>query len=422
MDERVPINEEQLGHFIGQLARDIEAIKSSPKTEELFVGEMDGVRMGALLVKRTYRAEHGRLVPMTDDKQNPICLGDVPYAELSPPFVSPIIAGDESHAFKRMTDVIVQASAQAYGKNTTKTTVGLRFGKIEREIVVYGDRRGEFDLMGNPRFSEPEPFDSIPIRWDYAYGGFDKWGFKRKGIPFLDAIKPKPEWEIGSATPYHYPRNPAGCGFLLELDKETFTNLAIPNLEHPFAPLVPAAMAVGEVERWMRGPLPAAWDFQPLDWFPRCGYLGATPPYIDEGIPLAEVTRGYVAKDILSIPSFLKAKRHADYRLEFLQSAAPGLAVPLVSPDEQFVLTNVHPEEKSHWFSLPGELPSVLVELAPGNVVEADPKLVTVVIRVDLGEVECLWSARFPLPPELSEEDLLEARRVVQWKRPGKRG
>jgi hypothetical protein len=172
----------------------------------------------------------------------------------------------------------------------------------------------------------------------------------------------------------------------------------------------------------MRGPLPAAWDFQPLDWFPRCGYLGSTPPYKDEGVLLAEIMRGFAAKDILSIKSFLKATRQSDYRVELMQSAAPGLTVPIVAPDELFVLTNVHPVERSHRFSLPGEVPSVLVELAPGNVLEAEPKLLTVVIRVDLGEVECLWRAQFPLPPELAEEDLLDARRVVQWKRPGKRG
>lgn len=420
MDDRVSIDEEQLGHFVKGLARGLETYGPTPKTEQLFGGEVNRVRMAALLVKRTYQVERGRLVPVSEDQQNPICLTDVPYAELSPPRVSPLIAADESFAFKRWTDVVVQASAQSYGKKINKTTVGLRFGKTEREIVVHGDRRGEFDSVGKPRFSEAEAFDSIPIRWDHAYGGFDKWAWKRNGIPSLAFLKPKPDWELGSATPYHYPRNPAGCGFLVDLDEESFTHLAIPNLEHPFAPLSPASLAIGKVERWIHGPLPAAWDFQPLDWFPRSGYLGLVHPYEDEGAPLAEVVHGLAARDILAIESCLRVKDPADYRREFMQSAAPGLAVPGVAPNELFVLTNVHPEERSHRFTLSGEVPQVLVELGPGRAVEAEPKLVTVVIRVDLNEIECLWSARFEIPAEMSEDDVVALRRVVLWKRPGK--
>lgn len=424
MADRVHIDEEQLGQFIAQLVRDGEsqAQGAGSRTEALFAGEMNGARMGALLLKRTYQVERGRLEPMPIDQQNPICLTDVPYMEVNAPRVSPLIAADESFAFKRWTDVVVQGNAYAYAPRTTKTTAGLRFGKIEREINVYGDRLGDVDRLGLPRFSDPKPFEYIPIRWDYAYGGFDVWAWRRKGLPFLDAIKPKPEWELGASTPYHYPRNPAGRGFLLELDEESFKNLRIPNLEHPFAPLSPATMAVGTAEDWIRGPLPAAWDFVPLDWFPRSGYLGATPPYLNKGqnIVPAEVARGWAAKDLLSIKSILHTTKASDYRLEFMQAAAPGLAVPAVAPNELFVLTHLHPGEKTHRIELSGEVPSVLVEVFPGKIIEAEPKLITVVLRVDLGEVECLWSARFPLPAEFSEDDLLETRRVVQWKRPGK--
>jgi len=422
MEEDVPIDEEGLAHFISHLAREIQSQKPEPKTEALFAGEIDGVRMGALLVKRTYKSEGGRLVPAPDDEQNPVCLGDIPYAEVPPPLVSPLIAADESFAFKRMTDVVVQASAYAYEPRTTKTTVSFRFGKIEREILVYGDRSGDHDEKGKPCFSDPRPFDAIPIRWDHAYGGFDAWAFRRRGLAEIEALKPKPEWELGRATPYHYPRNPAGCGFLLELDRETFEGLAIPNLEHPFAPLSPGRLAIGDPEYWLRGPLPACWDFQPLDWFPRCGYLGMTPPYKDEGFAPAEITRGLAAKDLLSIKPFLHVTRPSEYRVELMQAAAPGLTVPRIAPDERFVFTNLHPHKRTHTIDLPGEVPRVLLELEPGRVTEGEPHLVTVVLRVDLAEVECLWSVRFPLPPALSEDDLLEATRVVQWKRAGKRG
>jgi hypothetical protein len=75
------------------------------------------------------------------------------------PRVSPIIAGAEGFAFRSATDVVVEANAHAYASKATRTTGGLRFGKIVREIVVHGDRRGEFDRTGKPRFSVAAPFD-----------------------------------------------------------------------------------------------------------------------------------------------------------------------------------------------------------------------------------------------------------------------
>ena len=38
-EENVPLDEEQLAHFVRQLARDARAIDESPKTEQLFIGE-----------------------------------------------------------------------------------------------------------------------------------------------------------------------------------------------------------------------------------------------------------------------------------------------------------------------------------------------------------------------------------------------
>lgn len=420
MDEEVALDEEQLASFLKRMAREIAGTKPSPKTEQLFVGEEAGIRMGALLVKRTYKPEGGKLVPA--EEQNPVCLLDVPYAELRPPRVSPLFAADESFAFKRATDVVVQASAYAYAPKTTKTTVGLRFGSISREIVVYGDRVGEYDKTGKPRFSEPEPFESIPVRWDHAFGGFDVHAWKRRGLPGLDAIRPKPEWDLGTATPYHYPRNPCGSGFLIDLDEESFTGLVIPNLEHPFAPLTPSRLAVGDPASWMRGPLPACWDFQALDWFPRCAYLGMIPHYKKEGFAPAEITRGFAPEDLLQTKNFLHVKSRDEYRPELMQSAAPGLTVPSVPPNERFVLTNLHPRKPTFTIDLPGEVPEVLLSLEPGKATLAVARIVTVVLRVDLDEVEVLWCAKFPLPQAITEDDLMNARRVVSWKMPGKKG
>jgi hypothetical protein len=105
-----------------------------------------------------------------------------------------------------------------------------------------------------------------------------------------------------------------------------------------------------------------------------------------------------------------------------MQAAAPGLAVASVAPDERFLLTNLHPRKPSHTIELPGEVPRLLIELGPGQAAEAESRLVTVVLRVDLDEIELLWSARFPVPPEMPEDDLIKARRAVTWHHPGRKG
>ena len=68
---------------------------------------------------------------------------------------------------------------------------------------------------------------------DPPFTGFDVWAWKRRGIPGIDLLKPKPEWGLGYATPYHYPRNPCGSGFLLDLDRESFTGLSLDPVEVP---------------------------------------------------------------------------------------------------------------------------------------------------------------------------------------------
>jgi hypothetical protein len=385
----------------------------------LFQSTRKGQRTIALLLKRTYKVENGACVLLPEEEQSPLCFQDVPYAEISPPRIAPIFAADEGFAFRPMTDVVIQACAYTYAPGVSRTTASVRFGKVEREIVVVGNRRGEHDALGRPRFSEPEPFELMPIRWDRAYGGFDAAALAKNGTPLLDEMKRlRPEHDFGR-TPYHYPRNPCGRGYLVEMTRDSFEGLSIPNLEHPFAPLSPKSLAVDGELRWMKGPLPAAWDFVGDDWFPRCAYLGMPPAFEpEEGVIPGEIKRGWAAEDLMSIPSLLHLSGPDDVRLEYAQAAAPGMSFPRVAPDERFVFSNMHRHKPVHTIDLPGEVPQATIELSPGKPTEMTPHLSTVVFRVDLGEVEMLWSARAEAPLGLTADELLAARRTVRWNRP----
>ncbi len=417
-----PVDPERLAESIRELAASLR--DEARQSEPVFFSDRDGLRLGAILLKRTYKVEAGACVLAPAEDQAPLNFREVPYAKLPLPRVAPIVAGDERYVFKAGTDLVIQASAQAYEPNVRKTTAGFRFGKVEREITVHGDRRGEVDALGRFRFSEAEAFESMPIRWDHAYGGYDKTAAKRGGLAYLKQMKRvRPEWEV-SMTKYHYPRNPCGSGYLVSLDEESFTGLAIPNLEHPFAPLTPERLAVGHILRWHRGLLPAAWDFQSVGWFPRSAYLGLSPSYHepDEAFTFAEVERGWAPKDIWRSKPLVHLDDPNEARLEIGNSAAPGMTFPEIAADERIELRNLHPRKPTHTVPLPGEVPVVHFELEPGVLTEALPQLNQVVLRVDLNEVELLWSARVPLPDKITEADLLDVRRVVRWKRGAEKG
>lgn len=417
----VPID---LQAFIATLQGMTQKLNSLPKvdpTVDIVTLEREEGRYAVVLAKRTYKIERGRCVLAPPEQQNPICFQEIPYAEVEPPMVSPIIAADESMAFKLATDLIIQGSAYAYDDKTRKTTASVRFGNVERSITVHGARHGDFDKLGRPCFSEAEPFEDVPLRWDRAYGGFDLIAFKRRGVPWLDSSRPKQDFHPLATTPYHYPRNPCGSGYLLEQDEESFYGLRIPQLEHPMSRVTPERIAVKTPDGWMRGPLPAAWDFQPLDFFPRCAYLGLPPSYEKETCPPAEIEFGYAPKDLLSIVPLMKAREPKDVRLEMTQVASPGMSFSHINPDETFELRNVRKEKPVYHLDLPGEIPRFLVELGPKDVVEPEPRINHVVLRLDLDEVEVLWSARFRLANDTQTDTLLNARRAITWSRPRER-
>lgn len=140
-----------------------------------------------------------------------------------------ILAADlDLYAYKKKTDIIVKGNAQLR-KPTRKLTAEVYLGKTRKSITVSGNRKATLGQSGKVIFSEPDYFEKIPLRYDYAYGGWDKTGeyaleihdpaeaaeYERAGI----------DWQAGS--PYKYPRNPAGKGYLVDLSTidDTATDL-----------------------------------------------------------------------------------------------------------------------------------------------------------------------------------------------------
>lgn len=375
-----------------------------------------GKRALALLIKRTYRITNHRCELAAPGDQEVLQEGEIPYRDdVPPPRVSPPAFVNDGQILRRRTDVVVQAIAYAYAKDTRKLTASVRFGKHEREIVVHGDRRGELDAMGRPRFSEAEPIASVPVLYDFAYGGIDRAAFARDVDPVREMIeKTRPEYAGLRAAKYRYPRNPCGVGYLIQLDPERFIGLRIPNLEYPFDPLGPSRLAVGDVKRWIRGPLPAGWDWQSQSWFPRAGYLGMTREVEDRREIPEEARRGWAARDVLSNPPIFEDPARV-ISPECAQSASPGMSVDDLLPGETFVLRNLHRNKPTYSFQLPTEVLRAKLELWPGALTDLEPHLDSVVVRPSQGELIVVWSARAAVERSYTYEELWNMRREVTW-------
>src|SRR5690606_27951708 len=72
-------------------------------------------------------------------------------------------------AYTRMgTDVHCIARAHApVGHPATEVQVGVRVGPCQRTAVVFGERRWTRRMSPGA----PAPFESLPLWWEYAYGG-----------------------------------------------------------------------------------------------------------------------------------------------------------------------------------------------------------------------------------------------------------
>lgn len=135
-------------------------------------------------------SEDGR-VSLADKKSMlPIFTQDILYEDNQCPsvcYASDIVPK------KPGTDIII--NGHAYGRGKQKTTVRFAIGSLEKDLCVFGPRCWQSGILLSG-ICQPELFDRVPLRYEYAYGGSDKD-------------------ENGEL--HIYPYNPTGIGFLLRL-------------------------------------------------------------------------------------------------------------------------------------------------------------------------------------------------------------
>jgi hypothetical protein len=201
---------------------------------------------------------------------------DVPWDE-DEPEISSVRLPSDLCVHKPATDVIVAGSAIARGHaRVRQIDVGLRVGAMQRVLRVFG-RRVWYRRLTGIVLSDPEPFEQVPLRWEYAWGGRDE----------SDPEKPLEE-----------PRNPVGRGVARE--PASLIGAPGPAIED-IAHLVsssrssPPPAGVGPIGRhWMprrkyAGTYDEAWKktrmpLPPADFDPR----------FDQSAPPDQIAKGYL--------------------------------------------------------------------------------------------------------------------------------
>jgi hypothetical protein len=261
--------------------------------------------------------------------------------------------------------------------------------------------------MGQLRFGEAEPFEVLPLTWDRAYGGRDAHAEDRLH-PKKSTFTPRAEAPRGAIA---YPRNPAGRGFFLDLDRERLEGALLPNLEDPEDAVTPEGLLAKSALDWFDRPIAACYG--PVDWmsFPRVAlWLGAAhdPP----ARPSIEVRTG-----ALRLEDLRDRPLGAPPEPRVYNCAPAGLSGVRLQGGEPVSVWNMHARHEVWECHLPGERPRLWVSPPGCGMMEMTPTLQTVLVEPELDRVTLTWSGTLEVAAPFPAALCCEMTRVVKWER-----
>lgn len=319
----------------------------------------------SVIVKRTYTIRHGGVAERCE-KDHELKKVDE-YYDRGDPEWSTVQYESELAAFKPLTDIVVIGKAYApEGKPAQQMTASVRIADQQKSIAIFGDRECHFRENKNPVFSDPQAFTEMEIRYDRAYGGWD-----RKSEPDI---------------PFYYPRNYMGKGLALRNVREAIEGLVMPNLEDPNDLLTEDRIIVGEPQRWHMQPLPQGFGWTQRNWYPRCAFAGTYPAYVDVGTATTEERMGLLPKNHIALAKQFKLP---SFHPRFNNGASIGLMFRGVQGNEAMSLEGLSPEGTLD-LVLPGEQPAISLDIGFDQQ-QLEAQLHTVSVRVEDLEVDLIW-------------------------------
>jgi hypothetical protein len=315
---------------------------------------------------------------------------------------------------KPLTDVVIQG--HLYPSQTTARFVAqAQIGPVTKDLLVTGDRMATLAADGQIVFSRPSAIEKIPLTYAHAYGGIDRVTEEKYGNPMMvfDAYR-RPELQPEFHSPFIYPRNAAGRGYLLEASAEAVAALELPNIEDPRDPLTEQRILVGRVKRWPQMPLPWGTQWLHPATFPRVGYAGAARQFEPFEGPWHEVVRGFAEP---GFPRLGPTEQVFDPR--FTNGGSLGLQLASFTGSVGGIdvrLRGFTPGGGELAFRLPGRPPKLAADGRDGKLVDTTEVLHHVVIRPDQGQVVMVWRGAVEAKRRYLDDELAQMPYSIEWR------
>ena len=304
----------------------------------------DGVESAFGVVKATFQLRGGQLVPA--EQQLPLIPVDVPLGD---PLQTSLANAGELTLCKPATDVILVGHAHTGNGPQKSMSVSLKIDATEKQIQVFGDRVWKEGVLGC-KPSDPEPFETMPLIFERAFGGTDP--------------QPKDEQNID-----YEPRNPIGRGLVPNNSHAKPDGSPLPNLESP--------------QQLIRGPgdRPTPVCFAPVapHWQPRRSRSGT----YDDAWQAARAP--YLPEDF--DPKFLNTASD-DQMVEPFFSGGETIEARGVTPSGLLAF-EIPTCEMEHEYNLSGQLH------------QRTANLDTVIIDSDKNQIALIWRSEFPVDKDL---------------------
>lgn len=289
-------------------------------------------------------------------------------------------------------------------------------GKVMKRVLCIGDRVCEWN-GGHPRFTNPEPFTSMELSYSKAYGGSDETARKELDEFHLEELQKYIKHDLSCVNLCVYSRNFAGKGYVIH-ENETMDGVSLPNFEDPLERLTPRNLPVRNPKKWYFQPMPAGFGWYDYHCFPRSAFMLLTSelgswdelPQPDEP-PIREIRMGYLPED------FYKEVKPIEESLSvrLMNGASPGLVFPHLNGNEEITLTYMDPEHPEFKFTLPGEVPRVIVKPLSEDTRELKPILFSIIIEKEKNLVSLVWGACTFTKYPYTQDKLDRIRYRVLW-------
>jgi hypothetical protein len=323
--------------------------------------DVHGKEGATVIVKGTFLlpASRSASAPLAvHEQQAKIELGDVPFGD--PPDKSSLRYAAESCPAKAATDVALVGQAYASRGRDEPVDVVVRIGPVAKMARVFGDRQWG-KAAGRWRPSEPKPFDTMPLVFERAFGGWD-------------TTSPDPRKHDFDS------RNPVGVGFAASRSPNPEGH-PLPNLEDP------RFLIAAPKDR----PAPAGFGFIGPSWSPRRERAGTyDDAWKKDRFPLLPL----------------------DFDPQFFQACPPDqVARGHLQGGEPVAISNASPSRELA-FAVPKRNLEITIWLR-GEPTVHRPVLDTLVVEPDEQRVLCTWKTTFPCPRQFLYIDLVRVRETA---------